>query len=82
MRRAIVWTRPDCTICQQVKSLLSCACYDIDERSTTQLVDAVEPDVEAMTQLALQGMQVPIVKIYGLGFVEPVKLLREGLPNA
>jgi len=74
MPHAILWTQEDCPLCEKVKALLAAEGYE--ERAAAALVSGEAPDDEAMVQLAMQDMQLPLVKIDG-AFVSPLDLLKQ-----
>lgn len=66
----IIWTQEDCPLCARVKSILG----EYEERPASDLVSGMEPDLDAMTALAMQNMELPLVKMDG-AFVNVHELL-------
>lgn len=75
MRMVILWTQPDCTLCEQVKQAL--AGDQIEERPVTELIDGTARNDEALAQLAMQDMMVPLVQVDG-AYVSPAEILAPG----
>ena len=72
MSKIILWTQADCPLCERVKALFVSQGYE--ERAAADLLTGADKDIEAMTQLAMQDMQLPLVMIDGR-FVVPQELL-------
>jgi glutaredoxin len=68
----ILWTEEECPLCQRLKEVLGEGTYE--ERSAQELVSGEAPDTEAMAQLAMQNMQLPLVQVDGT-FADPAELL-------
>lgn len=62
-KEVIIWTQQDCPLCQRVKCYFGEGNYE--ERDAQGLLGGNMPDIEAMTQLAMQDMQLPLVQVNG-----------------
>ena len=63
MRTITLWTQDGCSLCAQVKEAL--AGEPLEERDVAQLLSGADKDDDAMAQLAMQDMQLPVVRIDG-----------------
>jgi glutaredoxin len=72
MDRTIVWTQEGCPLCERVKEALSDEGFE--ERHAEELLSGDDPDVEAMAQLAMQNMELPLVQ-RGDVFLDPHDVL-------
>ncbi|MBN2712538.1 MAG: hypothetical protein JXR97_08935 [Planctomycetes bacterium] len=68
MAKVILWTQEDCPLCGKVKAAYAENGYE--ERNAQELIRGDNVDTDAMTQLAMQNMQLPIVMVDG-EFVDP-----------
>ncbi len=74
MERTIIWTQPNCPLCAAIKTRLGNGNYE--ERPAAELISGGQPDDEAMAQLMLQDMQLPLVRQNG-NFIDPAKILAQ-----
>lgn len=74
MKKAIIWTQEGCALCEQVKTILGEGNYE--ERDATGLIGGADPDLDAMVQLTMQNMVLPVVKI-GDNFADVHDLVRQ-----
>ena len=56
----IVWTQPECPLCEAVKRCLGAGNYE--ERAAEALLGGYDRDMDAMAQLAMQNMELPLVR--------------------
>lgn len=63
MKTAIIWSAPGCVKCEEVKAKLKEDGYDITVKDANDIES--EEDIEARTQLCMQNMALPVVKING-----------------
>lgn len=63
MRNVTIWSQDNCPVCDRVKAIF--ANDTIDERQVTELISGCERNDEALAQLAMQDMMVPLVKVDG-----------------
>jgi len=57
----IVYDMPDCTVCARVKAVLLEGGVPVEVRSLERLQRGEYKDIEAMTQLIIQGHKAPVV---------------------
>ncbi len=62
-KEIIIWTQEECPLCQKVKDYYGAGNYT--ERNAQDLLRGEKPDTEAMAQLAMQDMQLPLIKVDG-----------------
>lgn len=62
-KKIIIWTQEDCPLCQRVKAYYGEGNYE--ERAAQDLLGGNVPDIDAMAQLAMQDMQLPLVQVAG-----------------
>lgn len=74
MQDVILWTLRDCPVCDRVKHCLPEGGYT--ELDANALIDGTQKHPEAMVQLAMQDMQLPLVMVNGY-FVDPHTFLKE-----
>lgn len=72
--RVILWTQPICPLCQQVKAYFAEVGYE--ERAASELTSGADRDPEAMAQLAMQNMELPMIQVNG-AFVSPRAILSQ-----
>lgn len=72
MRNVILWTQPNCPLCEQVKEVLSGD--HLEEHPVTELITGATRNDEALAQLAMQDMAVPLVMIDG-AFINPMDII-------
>lgn len=72
--RVILWTQPICPLCEQVKGYFSEVGYE--ERAASELLSGADRDPEAMAQLAMQNMELPMIQVNG-AFVSPRAILAQ-----
>ena len=72
MAKATIWTQEGCPLCERVKACLAAEGYE--EREVNELMSGTEKNHEAMVQLAMQDMELPLVRIDG-AFVGPNEIL-------
>lgn len=70
-----IWTQEDCPLCDEAKQEIGSRAHI--EYKGEALIKGTHKDIEALTQLAMQGMALPVIRVDGL-FVEP-KNLKEHL---
>jgi hypothetical protein len=75
MKDATIWTDENCIVCKDVKSRFVHRGFDVKEMSASDMTKALNPHVDAMAQLAWQGMALPVIMVHGFGFVEPVDII-------
>lgn len=63
MAETIIWTQKDCPLCGRVKAELATEGYE--ERNVADLLSGLAPNDDALAQLALQNMRLPLVMIDG-----------------
>ncbi len=63
MKKIIIWTQEDCPLCQKVKTYYGEG--NFEERAAQDLLGGNVPDIDAMAQLAMQDMQLPLVQVDG-----------------
>lgn len=73
-REVIIWTQENCPLCQKVKDLFGEGNYV--EKQAADLLGGSIPDADAMAQLAMQDMQLPLVQVDG-EWQEVTALLRK-----
>ena len=78
MHKVILYTLPDCPECDRVKEKLTSEGVEFEEKSAAHLTSGIEHDMEAMVQLATQGMAAPVMLVDGRGvdsdrFFEDIK---------
>jgi len=71
MKRAIVWSVAECSMCVEVETRLEAAGYAVEKRSLRALQAGQDADSAAMAQLAMQDMAAPVVWVEGRGFLYP-----------
>ena len=69
-----VWTQEGCGLCEQVKEALGSGSYE--ERPADELISGVDRNIDAMVQLSMQNMELPLVQIDGT-WVSPHEVIRE-----
>ena len=69
MKQIIIWTIPDCPECERIKAMFS----DAEIRDLQPIMDGAEKDMEVITQLAMQNMAAPVVRV-GEDFIQPRSL--------
>ena len=72
MEKIIIWTQEGCHLCENIKKYFSG--HDYQEREASELLSGVDKNNEAMVQLAMQDMMLPLVSINGK-FISPFELL-------
>ncbi len=72
MSTITLWTQNGCPLCAEVKAIF--AGQDYEERDAAELLAGTTPDADAMVQLAMQDMQLPLVMLDGR-FVPPLELI-------
>lgn len=63
MSRIILWTQHHCPLCEEVKKKL--AGQEYEEKNAGDLILGEEQNEEALVQLAMQDMQLPLIMIDG-----------------
>lgn len=58
-----IWTQDGCPLCEKVKAIFGEGNYT--ELAASELISGDRADDEAMAQLAMQDMQLPLVKVDG-----------------
>ena len=58
----LIWTKEGCSLCERVKSVLREA-GEVEERSAEDLLAGRDRDISALSQLAMQAMQLPVVRM-------------------
>jgi glutaredoxin len=74
MKQVIIWTQEDCPLCAEAKEYFSEDGFE--ERRAEELLQGNERNVDAMAQLAMQNMQLPLVSVDG-EFVDIVTTLKQ-----
>ncbi len=74
MSKVILWTQDNCPVCERVKEVFQG--QDVEEHHAEDLIQGQEKDVDAMAQLAMQDMLVPVVMVDG-EFIPPEEILRD-----
>ncbi|MHC4871020.1 MAG: glutaredoxin family protein [Planctomycetota bacterium] len=69
-----IWTQEGCSLCEKVKEIFKGK--DFEERNAEDLINGDDRNVDAMTQLAMQNMELPLVMIDG-HFVNVFDLLND-----
>lgn len=59
----VIWTQENCPLCGTVKEFYGEGNYI--EKNAAELMSGGMPDAEAMAQLAMQDMQLPLVMVDG-----------------
>ena len=72
--RAVIYTQLGCSLCGKVRKVLQGKGYEIEERDAEDLLGGHDQDMDAMAQLAMQGMELPLVMIDG-DWVKPKGVL-------
>jgi len=73
---ATLWTADDCQQCDQAKEQLKTAAVPFREIPADRLISGEIRNVDALTQLADQGMAAPVISINGR-YVKPSDLADE-----
>ncbi len=79
MPQVILWTQNDCPLCERVKAYYGAGNYT--EKNVLELVSGDEPNDEAMAQLAMQDMQLPLIQI-GETFADVNEILAKAESDA
>lgn len=58
-----IWTQENCPLCQRVKEHFGAG--NFVEKHASELLSGDDADTEAMVQLAMQDMQLPLVQVAG-----------------
>lgn len=61
-KKVTIWKQEDCPMCEKAFTHYKELGYDIDTKDVAKLLDGTEPDMDAIVQLSMQGMSVPIVR--------------------
>ena len=61
--QVMIWTQENCPLCQRVKEHFGEG--NFVEKHAAELLSGDDADTEAMVQLAMQDMQLPLVKVAG-----------------
>jgi glutaredoxin len=69
---ATIWTQKGCPLCEQVKNSIGEGNYE--ERAVSELMAGVDKNTDAMAQLMIQNMELPLVMIDD-EFISPRELL-------
>jgi glutaredoxin len=72
MRNVKIWTQAGCAMCEKVKQHFTGEGYE--ESPVTALLSGEDRNEQAMVQLAMQDMQLPLVMVDGQ-FVNPREIL-------
>lgn len=72
MEITIVWTQEDCPLCERVKETLGAGNYE--ERRAEDLIGGFDRDMDAMAQLAMQNMELPLIR-RGATWLRPQDIL-------
>lgn len=75
-KRARVWSEADCPLCDKALQHLTAQGYEIEKKSASALITGKEPDMDALVQLTLQTMSLPIIELDG-NFIHPGDLYNE-----
>lgn len=73
-RNIIIWTQEGCSLCGKIKEMFMENGFE--EKNAEDLISGDNRDIEAMTQLAMQNMELPLVMIDG-EFVNAFDLLSD-----
>jgi len=65
MREAIIYKQDGCDLCSEVKRVLKKKLFTLREREADSLIKGHDQNMDAMAQLAIQNMELPLVLIEG-----------------
>ena len=74
--KAKLWIAPGCELCVRVRdALLDRGYTEIIERPASDLTSGEDRNHDALVQLAMQNMALPVVWVSDNGFIKPELLL-------
>ena len=61
--KVTLWTTDDCPKCEEAKALLAASGIEHEIRTGADLTSGAEQNADALVQLAMQDMAMPIIKV-------------------
>lgn len=75
-KRAVIWSDSDCPLCDRAFAHLLEEGYSVEKKDVNKLMSGEDPNTDAMVQLTLQSMSLPIIELNG-NFIRPGDLYDE-----